>query len=74
MLRLTKARGSRARPASFQASALGPDLGSVLHLERLAGFVVLECRLCRFIPSFAAQIARGIRAGAHQIRPGCYVS
>ena len=44
--------------------AIGPDLGSLLHMESLAGFVVLECRALQVHPEFCGPDRRGVGAGA----------
>src|SRR5664279_444223 len=44
--------------------AVGPDLGSLLQVESLACFVVLECRALQIHPEFCCPDRRGVRAGA----------
>src|SRR5664279_3743898 len=44
--------------------AISPDLGSLLHMESLARFVVLECRTLQVHPEFCCPDRRGVRAGA----------
>src|ERR1700687_3526633 len=44
--------------------AVGPDLGSLLHMKSLACFVVLECRALQVHPEFCCPDRRGVRAGA----------
>src|ERR1700730_7737155 len=44
--------------------AVGPDLGGLLHMESLAGFVVLECRTRQVHPEFCCPYRRVMRAGA----------
>src|SRR6267378_6581417 len=43
--------------------AVGPDLGGLLHMERLARFVVLECRALQVHPELCCPDCRGVRAG-----------
>src|ERR1019366_6293700 len=44
--------------------AVGSDLGSLLHMESLACFVVLECRALQVHPEFCCPDCRGVRTGA----------
>src|ERR1700732_146373 len=44
--------------------AIGPDLGSLLQMESLASFVVLECRALQVHPELCRPDCRGVRAGA----------
>src|ERR1700691_5798540 len=44
--------------------AVGPDLGSLLHMESLACFVVLEGRALQIHPQLCCPDRRGVRAGA----------
>src|SRR5476651_2541842 len=44
--------------------AVGSDLGSLLHMESLACFVVLERRALQVHPEFCCPDRRGVRAGA----------
>src|ERR1700732_2501224 len=44
--------------------AVGPDLGSLLHMKSLACFVFLECRALQVHPEFCCPDRRGVRAGA----------
>jgi hypothetical protein len=62
MLRLTETRGSRPWPASFQAAR--NDLGRLLDVERLPGFVVLQGRALQVHPELCRPNRRGIGAGA----------
>src|ERR1700704_408555 len=45
-------------------SAVGPDVGGLLHVESLACLVVLECRALQVHPAFCCPDRRGVRAGA----------
>src|ERR1700733_14016490 len=45
-------------------SAVGPDLGGLLHMESLTCLVVLECRTLQVHPEFCCPDRRGVRAGA----------
>src|SRR5258706_6562535 len=45
-------------------SAVGPDLGGLLHMKGLACFVVLECRALQVHPQICCPDRRGVRAGA----------
>src|SRR6478672_587861 len=44
-------------------SAVGSDLGSLLHMKSLACFVVLECRALQVHPEFCCPDCRGVRPG-----------
>src|ERR1700736_2516876 len=44
--------------------AVGPDLRSLLHMESLACFVVLECRALQVHPELCCPDCGGVRAGA----------
>src|ERR1700694_845474 len=44
--------------------AVGPDLGSLLQMESLACFVVLECRALQVHPEVCCPDCRGVRGGA----------
>src|SRR2546430_4230612 len=45
-------------------SAVGPDLGGLLHMESLACFVVLERRALQIHPEFCCPDCGGVRTGA----------
>src|SRR6266478_4795360 len=44
--------------------AVGSGLGSLLHMESLACFVVLECRALQVHPEFCCPDCRAVRTGA----------
>src|SRR3981081_4306393 len=69
MLRLTETRGSRAQPPPLArmsrllpSRAIGADLRRLLHMEGLAGFVVLECRALQVHPELCRPDRGGVRA------------
>src|SRR2546430_15598418 len=45
-------------------SAVGPDLGGLLHMKGLACFVVLECRALQVHPEFCCPDCRAVRTVA----------
>src|ERR1035437_7044799 len=49
-------------------SAVGPDLGGLLHVESLACFVVLECRTLQVHPEFCCPDRLAFEPAPHQIR------
>src|SRR6202035_5682486 len=68
MLRLTETRGSRAWPASFQAARYARIWAACCTWKASPVSSFLSVELCRFIPSFAAQIAVAFEPAPHQIR------
>src|SRR3984957_3785240 len=67
MLRLTETRGSRAWPASFQAAREARVWAACWTWKASPVSSFFRVELCRFIPSFAAQIAVAFEPAPHQI-------
>ena len=68
MLRLSETRGSRLWPASFQAARYLRICAACCTWKASPVSSFFSVELCRFIPSFAAQIAVAFEPAPHQIR------
>ena len=68
MLRLTETRGSRSWPASFHAARKALIWAACWTWNGWPPSSNLSVELCKFMPSFAAQIAVALVAAPHQIR------
>src|SRR3984885_15990770 len=67
MLRLTETRGSRLWPTSFQEARYARICAACCTWKASPVSSFLSVELCRFIPSFAAQIAVAFEPAPHQI-------